>query len=105
MSFLALPDWGANFLRNVMHLHKLSVRVSSAALLLLAAAAPVSAADPASPSNQASVADADRAPAHSTKAPAGEPKKICRNIETTSSRLRSKKVCLTREQWRNAKYN
>lgn len=89
-----------------MHLHKLSVRVSSAVLILLAAAAPVSAADPvSSPANQASVADSDRAPAHSTKAPADEPKKICRNIETTSSRLKSKKVCLTREQWRNAKYN
>ena len=89
-----------------MHLHKLSVRLSSAALLLLAATAPVSAAEqPSSPSNEASVADANRAPTHSTKANADEPKKICRTIETTSSRLRAKKVCLTREQWRNAKYN
>ena len=89
-----------------MHLHKLSVRLSSAALLLLAAAAPVSAADPASsPSNQASVADVDRAPAHSTKEEPKEPKKICRSLEQTSSRLQTKKICLTREQWRNAKYN
>ena len=89
-----------------MHLHKLSVRVSSAVLLLLAAAAPVSAADPASsPSNQASVADVDRAPAHATREEPKEPKKICRSLEQTSSRLQTKKVCLTREQWRNAKYN
>ena len=89
-----------------MHLHKLSVRLSSAALLLLAAAAPVSAADqPSSPSNEASVADVKGAPVHATKAAPDEPKKICRTIETTSSRLKSTKVCLTREQWRNAKYN
>ena len=89
-----------------MHLHKLSVRVSSAALLLLAAAAPVSAADqPASPSNEASVADSNQRPAHAAKEAPKEPKKICRTIDTTSSRLKSKKVCLTREQWRNAKYN
>lgn len=89
-----------------MHLHKLSVRISSAALLLLAAAAPVSAADqPSSPSNEASVADDKAAPSHATKTTPDEPKRICRTIETTSSRLRAKKVCLTREQWRNAKYN
>jgi hypothetical protein len=89
-----------------MHLHQLSVRLSSAALLLLAAAAPVSAADqPPSPSNEAAVADAKRAPVHSVKAAPAEPKKICRTLEQTSSRLQAKKVCLTREQWRNAKYN
>jgi hypothetical protein len=89
-----------------MHLHKLSVRLSSAALLLLAAAAPVSAADQAvSPSNEASVADVDQRPTHAAKQEPKEPKKICRSIEQTSSRLQSKKVCLTREQWRNAKYN
>ena len=89
-----------------MHLHKISVRVSSAALLLLAAAAPVSAADqPSSPANEASVADARHGPAHTTKTAPDEPKKICRNIGTTSSRLKAKKICLTREQWRNAKYN
>ena len=89
-----------------MHLHKLSVRLSSAALLLLAAAAPVSAADqPSSPSNEASVADGNGAPAHATKTAPDEPKRICRTIETTSSRLKAKKVCLTREQWRNVKYN
>ncbi len=88
-----------------MHLHKISVRLSSAALLLLAAAAPVSAADqPASPSNEASVADASQRPAHSTKAEPKEPKKICRSMEQTSSRLQKRKVCLTREQWRDAKY-
>ena len=89
-----------------MHLHKLSVRVSSAALLFLAAAAPVSAADqPASSSNEASVAAADQRPAHSTKEAPKEPKKICRSIEQTSSRLQKKRICLTREQWRDAKYN
>ena len=88
-----------------MHLHKFSVRVSSAALLLLAAAAPATAADPATPSNQSGVAHGDHVPAHSTKAAPDEPKKICRTIETTSSRLKAKKVCLTREQWRNVKYN
>jgi hypothetical protein len=88
-----------------MHLHKLSVRLSSAALLLMAVAAPVSAADqPSSPSNEASVADTQR-PAHATRTSPDEPKKICRTIEQISSRLRTKKVCLTREQWRNAKYN
>ncbi|HYD36604.1 MAG TPA: hypothetical protein VEA60_03265 [Allosphingosinicella sp.] len=89
-----------------MHLHKLSWRVSSVALLLAAAAAPVSAADqPSSPSNEASVAEANRAPAHAAKTAPAEPKRICRTIEQTSSRLQSKKVCLTREQWRNVKYN
>ena len=89
-----------------MHLHKLSVRLSSAALLLLAATAPVAAAEPVSSSNEASAVDANAGtPAHATKPAADEPKKICRNIETTSSRLKSQRVCLTREQWRNAKYN
>jgi invasion protein IalB len=87
-----------------MHLHKLSVRLSSAALLLLAAAAPAFADQPSSPANEAGVAAADRAPAHATKSAPDEPKKICRTIETTSSRLKAKKVCLTREQWRNAQY-
>ena len=88
-----------------MHLHKLSVRLSSAALLLLAAAAPAAAAEPASPaSNQATVADG-HLPSHAAKGQPDEPKKICRNIETISSRLKTKKVCLTREQWRNARYN
>jgi hypothetical protein len=87
-----------------MHLHKISVRLSSAVLLLLAAAAPVSAADqPSSPANESS--DAVHGPAHATETAPDEPKKICRNIETTSSRLKAKKICLTREQWRNAKYN
>ncbi|HEX8262363.1 MAG TPA: hypothetical protein VF547_05760 [Allosphingosinicella sp.] len=86
-------------------MHKLTVRLSSAALLLAAAATPVAAAGPASsPSNEASVANS-AAPAHSTKSTPDEPKKICRTIETTSSRLKAKRVCLTREQWRNAKYN
>ena len=85
-----------------MHLHNVFVCVSSAALLL---AMPAAAAEPAtSPSNQAS-APTGTAPAHATKRAPDEPKKICRTIDTLSSRLRSKKVCLTREQWRNAKYN
>jgi Ni/Co efflux regulator RcnB len=90
-----------------MHLHKLTARLSGAALLLLAAAAaaPVAAAAPAaSLSSPAGIAD-DSAPSHAAKADADEPRKICRTIETTSSRLQSKKLCLTREQWRNAKYN
>ncbi|HYE28360.1 MAG TPA: hypothetical protein VEA61_09025 [Allosphingosinicella sp.] len=87
-------------------MHKLSARVSCVALLFVGAAAPVAAADSVpSPSNQAATADGPSLPAHATKAEAGEPKRICRNIETTSSRLKSKKICLTREQWRNAKYN
>jgi invasion protein IalB len=89
-----------------MYLHQISVRLSGAALLLLAAAAPVSAADqPSSPSNEASVADVNPRPSHATKEEPKEPKKICRSLEQTSSRLQTKKVCMTREQWRNAKYN
>jgi hypothetical protein len=89
-----------------MHLHKFSGRLAGAALLLLAAAAPVSAADQPSPSsNEAGVADAKGVPAHAAKTAPDEPKKICRSIETTSSRLKTTRLCLTREQWRNAKYN
>ena len=89
-----------------MHLHKFSARVSSAALFFLVMAGPAVAENPASsPSNEASVADVRHAPNHSTKAAPEEPKKICRTIDTLSSRLKSKKVCMTREQWRNAKYN
>lgn len=89
-----------------MHLHRFAGRLAGAALLLIAAAAPVSAADQAAPSsNDSSVSDAKGVPAHASKTEADEPKKICRSIETTSSRLKTKKVCLTREQWRNAKYN
>lgn len=88
-----------------MHLHKLSVRVSSAALLLLAAAAPAAAADSAAPaSNQSTVAPGSHA-SHAAKPAADEPKLICRRIGNTTSRLQTKKVCLTREQWRNVKYN
>ena len=89
-----------------MHLHKLSIGVASAALLVLAAAAPAAAADPATPSNESRVADEHAAPAHAAKQPEPqEPKKICRSLEHTSSRLQTKKVCLTRELWRIAKYN
>ena len=86
-----------------MHLHKISVRLSSAVLLLMAA--PVAAADQLpSSSTESNVADANQRPEHSTKDEAKEPKKICRSMEQTSSRLQKKKVCLTREQWRDAKY-
>ena len=91
-----------------MHLHTLSVRFSSAALLLLAAAAaaPLAAAEPASaPSHEATAADRDAGSAHVAKPSPDEPKKICRSIETTSSRLKAQRVCLTREQWRNVSYN
>ncbi|HEX6376327.1 MAG TPA: hypothetical protein VFZ91_11475 [Allosphingosinicella sp.] len=92
-----------------MKLHKFSVRLSSAACLLLAAVAPAAAADSApAPSNEATATDSHgshaRPPAHATSAP-DEPKKICRNIAQTSSRLRTKRICLTREQWSRAKYN
>ena len=88
-----------------MHLHKFSVRLSSAALLLLAATAPAAAADTSAPaSNQATVASGNHA-SHSTKPAADQPKLICRQIGNSTTRLQTKKVCLTREQWRNAKYN
>lgn len=89
-----------------MQLHKFSLRVSSAALLLLATAAPVAASDSSAPSNSATTVTSPQAetPAHAKSEPA-EPKKICRTIEQTSSRLQAKKVCLTREQWRRATYN
>lgn len=88
-----------------MHLHKISVRLSSAALLFLAATAPAAAADPVAPaSNQATVASGSHA-SHSTKPAADQPKLICRNIGNSTSRLQTKKVCLTRQQWRKAKYN
>jgi hypothetical protein len=104
IGFVVLPDWGANFPRNVMHLHKLSVRLSSAVLLLLAAAAPVAAADPAAPATNQAVSQGEHA-SHATKPAADEPKLICRHIGNSTSRLQTKKVCLTREQWRNVKYN
>ena len=89
-----------------MHLHKLSVRLSSAALLLLAAAAPAAAADSAAPaSNESTVVAPGSHASHATKPAADEPKLICRRIGNTTSRLQTKKVCLTREQWRNVKYN
>lgn len=88
-----------------MHLHKLFARVSSAAFLFLAAAAPAAAADPvATPSNEATAAQTGHLPAHSTKPAADEPKKICRSIGQTNSRLQTTRVCLTREQWRSASY-
>ena len=88
-----------------MHLRNLSVRLSSAALLLLAAAAPAAAADSSTPaSNQSTVTHPNHA-APSAKAQPQEPKKICRNIEQTHSRLQTKRICLTRQQWRDAKYN
>ena len=88
-----------------MQLNKFSLRLSGAALLLLTAAAPVAAGQPA-PSNGSTTVSGPQAdaPAHA-KAKSEEPKKICRTIETTSSRLKSKKVCMTREQWRRATYN
>jgi hypothetical protein len=87
-----------------MHLNKLLAHVSSAAFLFLAAAAPAAAADPAAtPSNEAA-AHQGHAPTHSTKPAADEPKKICRNIAQTNSRLQTTRVCLTREQWRSASY-
>jgi hypothetical protein len=89
-----------------MHLHKLFAHVSSAAFLFLVAAAPAAAADPAAttPSNEAAAAQTGHPPAHSTKPAADEPRKICRNIAQTNSRLQTTRVCLTREQWRSASY-
>lgn len=88
-----------------MHLRNLSTRLSSAALLLLAAAAPAAAADSGAPASKEATATHPSHSANATKPSAEEPKKICRNIEQTHSRLLTKRVCLTREQWRNAKYN
>ncbi|HEX8572830.1 MAG TPA: hypothetical protein VF759_08770 [Allosphingosinicella sp.] len=88
-----------------MHLRNLSAGLSSAALLLLAASSPAVASESTPPaSNESSVARPNHS-AHSTKPAADEPKKICRSIGQTNSRLQTKKICLTREQWRNAKYN
>jgi hypothetical protein len=89
-----------------MQLHKFSLRLSSAALLLLTATSPLAAAETAPSSSGSTTISGPQAdaPAHAKAAPE-EPKKICRTIETTSSRLRSKKVCMTREQWRRASYN
>jgi Ni/Co efflux regulator RcnB len=87
-----------------MHLHKLFAPVSSVAFLVLAAAAPAAAAAPgATPANGAA-AQTGQPPAHATKPAADEPKKICRNIAQTNSRLQTTRVCLTREQWRSASY-
>jgi len=88
-----------------MHLRKISVRLSSAAFLLLASAAPASASDSGVPtSKQASPAHPNHSATAEKRTPE-EPKKICRNIEQTHSRLQTKRICLTRQQWRDAKYN
>lgn len=44
-------------------------------------------------------------PAATAQPPAEQPadKKICRNINTTSSRLRTQRICLTKNGW--ARYN
>lgn len=92
-----------------MKLHAVSMRLAGAALLLLTAGAPAAAASPEPVSaNDATVAGSNArpsAPGHATRPSADEPKKICRDIAQTNSRLRTTRVCLTRQQWRNAKYN
>jgi hypothetical protein len=88
-----------------MDLRNSSKRLSSAAFLLLAAAAPAAAADSGAPASKEATVTHPNHSANSAKPDADEPKKICRNIAQTHSRLLTRRVCLTREQWRNAKYN
>jgi hypothetical protein len=92
-----------------MQLHAISTRLAGAVFLLLAAGAPAAAADSAPvPANEATVSNGSgneaTTPAHAAKPAADEPKKICRSIASTTSRLKTTRICLTREQWRAATY-
>lgn len=89
-----------------MQLHAIFTRLAGAALLLSAVSAPAAAADPLPvPANEATVVGNSAAHAgHAAKPGADEPKKICRRLPSTTSRLKTTRVCLTREQWRNATY-
>ena len=85
-----------------MHLHKLSVRLSSAVFLLLAAAVPAAAADPAAaPAGEEGTAEA---PAKAAE-PAEQPRKICRTIESSSNRLGAKRICMTKDEWSHVKFD
>ena len=71
--------------------------IALAAACLLGAA-PVGAALQASPDN----AEQPKAPENSARqnpAPKAE-RRICRNIESTGSRLETQRVCLTAREWR-----
>ncbi|MFL6843707.1 MAG: hypothetical protein ACJ8ER_02365 [Allosphingosinicella sp.] len=85
-----------------MQLHSISVRLAGAALLLLAAA-PAAAvdmpnADSAPNANSNSI---DSGPGEGAK-PAAQPKRICRTIDASESRMRAKRICMTAEEWKRA---
>jgi hypothetical protein len=85
-----------------MHLHKFSVRLSSAAFLFHAAAVPAAAANPAAaPASEEGTADS---PAKAAK-PAEQPRKICRTIESSSNRLGAKRICMTKDEWNHVKFD
>ena len=84
-----------------------SLRLAGAAALLFAAA-PVAAAE-TPPQTQAAAAPSDQSPetgAAPTEAakPKAEPRKICRKLDASASRLSAQRVCLTAEQWRHVEY-
>jgi Ni/Co efflux regulator RcnB len=87
-----------------MYLHKISGRIAGAAILLLAAAVPAAAADPAASSGEATAAERQASSAETAKR-ADEPRKICQTFKMTSSRLGSKRICMTREEWKRVKFD
>jgi hypothetical protein len=86
-----------------MYLHKLCGRLSGAALLLLAA--PATAADRAATSSSEPTAAERQDTRSETAREAEEPRKICQTFKMTSSRLGSKRICMTREEWRRVKFD
>ena len=87
-----------------------SLRLAGAAALLFAAAPAVAAAAEDTPQKtQAAAAPSDQsadtaaAPAEAPK-PKAEERKICRMMDMSESRLSSKKVCMTAEQWKHASF-
>jgi hypothetical protein len=93
-----------------MMLRASSLRLAGAAALLFAAAPVAAAVSGDTPqTTQAAAAPSDQSPetgAAPTEAakPKAEPRKICRIMDTSESRLGAKRVCMTAEQWKHAQF-
>ena len=85
-----------------MNLAAFPLRLAGAACLAFTAAPAAAGTNPSTaPSSEPSEGNG-AAPAAEAK-PAEE-KRICRRIEATESRMKTQRVCLTREEWRRAKF-
>jgi hypothetical protein len=86
-----------------MNLAVASLRLAGAVCLAFTAVAPASGANPAAAPSAQGEDGNGAAPAPTGAEKAAEPRKICRRIEATESRMKPQRICMTKEEWKRVK--